>query len=115
MNNYDYYFDMAAKFACRRQDRRAFMIGAVGVRNDGVIVVSRNSSAHDVTPDVHAEARLCNKMTTKSVVYVARWLRSGGYANAKPCPSCELRLRALGVKKAYYTIENNEHGVINFC
>lgn len=113
-NNRDYFFNIAASFASRREDHRSFFVGAAGIRNDGVLVVSRNSASTDITPDVHAEARLCNKLTTGSVVYVARRLKSMCYANAKPCSCCRLRMKSLGVKKAYYTISDNEFGVIEF-
>lgn len=113
-----YYFEIAAEFAARRKDRRHYIVGAAGIRKDGVLVVSRNSPTHNVNPDIHAEARLCDKLTPNSVVYVARWLRGGGYANAQPCVCCEARLRAAGVKRVYYTMSwdqgplENNYGVL---
>lgn len=108
----DYYFALAASFASRRVDCRSFLVGAVGLRNDGVLVMARNSSAYDKTPDVHAESRLVHKLTPGSTVYVARWLRSSGLALAKPCRSCEAKMRARGIKRVYYTISDNEFGTI---
>ena len=58
----------------RSVDNRTFTLGAIGLRNDGVIVSSRNVSALDYAPDHHAEARLVRKMTPDSTVWVARVL-----------------------------------------
>ena len=98
----------------RVPDTRTFLLGAVGARNDGVIVSTRNAAALDIGPDHHAEARLCRKMTPGSTVWVARVLRrDGSWAMAKPCQSCEIRLRSVGVARVVYTISPDEWGVLD--
>jgi cytidine deaminase len=98
----------------RKLDPRTFLLGAVGLRNDGVYVSARNVSALDVVPDYHAEARLVRKMTPGSTVWVARVTRKDGkWAMAKPCPGCERRLRSAGVERVIYTIGPGEWGVID--
>lgn len=88
-------------------DRKRFRLGAVGIRNDGVVVHARNSAAVLPSPNAHAEARLAPKLTPGSVVFVARVLRrDGALAMAKPCPHCLARLRAAGVAKVYFTTDN---------
>lgn len=99
--------------ANRSVDNRTFTLGAVGIRNDGVVVSSRNVSALDYAPDHHAEARLVRKMTPNSTVWVARVLKNGTWAMAKPCRPCQRRLKAAGVRRVVYTIDHNEWGVMD--
>jgi tRNA(Arg) A34 adenosine deaminase TadA len=106
--------DVAVKRSPRRRDTRSFFLGAVGVRSDGVFVTAKNLPSTEHCPDHHAETRLVRKMTPDSVVWVARVLqRDGSWAMAKPCPGCERRLRAAGVKRVVYTIGPNEWGTLD--
>lgn len=99
----------------RQVDNRTFLLGSVGVRNDGVLVSARNIAAPDCAPNHHAETRLARKLTPESTVWVARVARRDGkWALARPCPGCERRLRAAGVLRVVYTIAPNEWGVIDF-
>lgn len=106
----------AAAVACEgqsRPDNRSFLLGAVGMRKDGVIVSARNIAATDVTPEAHAEARLMKKITCDSIVWVARVGRGGGaWALARPCDRCRRRMKTAGVRKVVYTISPNEWGVM---
>lgn len=94
-------------------ERRQFILGAVGVRGDGVLVKSRNIAAPVPAPEHHAETRLARKLTPGSSVWVARVSRlNGSWAMAKPCPNCERRLRSAGVDRVVYTIGPEEWGVL---
>ena len=98
---------------CSRNDNRSFHLGAVGMRNDGVIVTARNIAATDITPDAHAEARVVKKLTLDSCVWVARVGKgTRDWALARPCSSCQRRMKSAGVRKVVYTISPNEWGVI---
>lgn len=98
----------------RSIDPRSFLLGAIGLRNDGVFVSSRNIAAPDCAPEHHAETRLVRKLTPGSTVWVARVTRKDGkWAIAKPCPGCERRLRSAGVARVVYTISPNEWGVMD--
>lgn len=98
----------------RSDDARTFLLGAIGVRNDGVFVSSRNIAAPDCAPKHHAETRLVRKLTPGSTVWVARVARgTGGWAMARPCPGCERRLRGAGITRVVYTIGPHEWGVID--
>ncbi len=98
-----------------RQDNRSFLLGAVGMRNDGVLVSARNIAATDVTPDAHAEARVVKKITCDSTVWVARVGKGTGcWALARPCIKCQRRMKTAGVRKVVYTIGPNEWGVLQF-
>jgi hypothetical protein len=106
----------AASTAISTKDIRTFLLGAVGLRADGVFVSSRNIPAPEATFDRnhHAETRLARKLTPGSTVWVARVSRKdGSWAMAKPCRGCERRLRAAGVARIVYTIGPSEWGVIS--
>ena len=104
----------ALRSKTRNKDIRGFLIGSVGLRNDGVIVSSRNVAAADLAPNHHAEARLSRMLTPGSTVWVARVLRqTGQWAMARPCPGCQIRLKAVGVKRVVYTIGHNEWGPVS--
>lgn len=84
-------------------DVRNFRFGALGLRYDGVIVYSRNGASFAPAPDIHAEARLTRKLDYGATVYVARILKNGDLALAKPCAHCLVRLRAKKVLRVYFT------------
>jgi tRNA(Arg) A34 adenosine deaminase TadA len=97
------YIDIAAQVAVRGPTRRAHMLGAVGIRNDGAVVIACNLASKDKEPRAHAEARLSRKLDVGSVVYVARVHRDGTFGMAHPCPTCMRILRAKGVDRVFYT------------
>lgn len=97
----------------RGGEKRQFMLGAVGLRNDGVIVTSRNVASPDPAPNHHAETRLVRKLTPGSTVWVARVAKgTGDWAMSRPCNGCMQRLRAAGVSRVVYTVGPNEWGVV---
>jgi cytidine deaminase len=109
------YFEIAAKTAVSKSDNRAFLLAAVGERNDGTLVKSLNSPTTIPDRTVHAEARLCKKLDYNSVVYVARVkICDGKPGMARPCNSCMKTLISKKVKRVYYTISEQEYGVIGF-
>jgi len=108
------YFQIAKKIALSKKDKRAFLMGALAIRKDGVIVGALNGPVKTPEPWAHAEARLSRKMGYGATVYIVRVLRTGGrFAIAKPCETCMNIMRSRKVKKIYYTIDNNSYGVIN--
>lgn len=108
---------MAANAALQNKERgndiRTFFLGSVGLRNDGVLVSSRNVASRDVALSHHAEARLARKLTPQSEVWVARVRKNGEWAIARPCASCQNKLRMAGVSRVVYTLEHNEWGVMD--
>lgn len=100
------YLDAALNLADTNNDGRRYRLAAIGIRNDGVTVYSRNGSAVTRTPRIHAEARLAQKLTPGSVVFVARSRRDRKKpGTARPCENCMSRLRAAGVVRVYFTTE----------
>ena len=115
------YFEIARLVATSKNDRRSFLLGAVGVRSDGVIVacpngparIRQNTNERGYFPEAHAEFRLAKKLTPGSYVYVIR-LRRGDkkVCLAKPCRTCQIVLHYKGVKKVFYSIYENENGIV---
>ena len=103
---------IASKVANINADKyRKSIIGAVAIRKDGVLVSGRNISIKDRVLGkniTHAETRVLRKSGFGSTVYVARILRNGNLAMAKPCCFCMAALKARGVKIVYYTISDTE-------
>jgi len=107
-------FELAGKVANLKEDQRVHRLGAVGIRSDGVIVAAPNAPAPDVTPAVHAEARLSRKLDKGATVYVVRVSNDPvfKYKLARPCPSCQNHLRKRRVERVYYSISDTEYGVM---
>lgn len=108
-----HYFEVAAAVANRQDDTRTHRIGAVGLRSDGVMVAAYNGTAEYKRPRVHAEVRLCRKMGRYGTVFVARRTATG-FMMARPCATCQAILRAHRVQRVYYSIRDDEYGVIDF-
>lgn len=106
---------MAAQRAAKNRDRRTFYVGAIGIRRDGTLVSSWNGSSRLPDRNAHAEYRLASKLDHGAIVYVAR-IKTGDWSLglAKPCLACQKVLRSRKVKKIYYSIDENEYGVIEF-
>lgn len=106
------FFEVAAQTATSKNDRRSFLLGAIGIRNDGAMVRSLNSPTENKNRMAHAECKLCRKLDYYAEVYVAR-VRMDTYefAMARPCSSCRKILRTKRVKRVFYTITHNSYGI----
>ena len=113
----------AAKIASRRQpgDKRRYLIAAVGITPEGRIYHARNLAYHFMECDqysfrpeasAHAEFKLARALPRGSTVYVARVLRNGELAMAKPCVTCQMALKSKQVRKVYYSIDDKAYGVM---
>ena len=114
MTRIDRFFNLARGMAVSGDTIRKYRLGAVGVRKDGAIVTSRNLSTRVPEPNAHAERRLVKKLDSGATVFVVRVLSDGSLTLARPCPNCQKAMRGRGVKKCFYSITNNEYGVIKF-
>jgi len=107
------YFEIAARIASKNRGCRRYLVGAIGIRNDGTMVTAFNGSDHQPNREIHAEYRLCKKLDYDAVVYVARVrVGDGTFAMAKPCKDCQKALKSKKVKKVYYTINDDEYDVL---
>lgn len=103
---------IAAKLARSKNDDRRFCLGGIGIRKDGVIVQAVNGNPKEPEPKHHCESRLCRKLDKGSIVYVARTLFDGTWANSMPCKGCRMAMRNRGVIKCYFTIAPMTYGVL---
>lgn len=101
-------------------DQRNFWLGCIGIRDDGAIVSAKNGAVessvtvehYQLIPSAHAEGRLLRKLGHNGIIYVARVSRQDrSYKMSAPCPMCATRIKSFGVRKVYYTINNNQYGV----
>lgn len=61
----------------------------------------------------HAESRAIGRSYHDgATLYSARITRGGNLAMAKPCGNCMARIRAAGISRVFYTIDNNTVGEI---
>jgi len=97
------------------EEGRSFLLGAVAIRRDQAVVQSSNGIGYFPCKLAHAEARVLKKAGKNSIVYVARVSRKdGSLVLARPCESCQSMMIRSCVKKCYYTISDNEYGVMVF-
>ena len=114
-------FDFLISNSAKSDYKSCHYIMAMGNRSDGVKVFSSNGAAKYSEGDLdikikigHAEQKLVRKLDKGSEVYVARLLKDGSFALAKPCKMCRSLMKFKGVSRAYYTIGPAEYGVIDF-
>ena len=113
-NKIRYYFELAAKVARLGNTRvRDFLVGAVAIRRDGVLVASRNGSSHQSNPTAHAEYRVLKKAGLHSILFVVRVAKKdGSYRIAKPCSSCQAFMSEKRVDVCYYTKNDGTFGIL---
>lgn len=112
------YLDQAIELA-KMSDCR-FKHGAVIRKSGKTISVGINHNVNDpkylddetaaIHAAVHAEVaamNACRKVDLNgATIYVARVLKTGDPRMSKPCENCQKVLKARGVKKVYYTLDN---------
>lgn len=117
----------AAKAVSELSDYYHHKLGCVIVKNHHIISSGYNSSTKcdpiqarldtnkygcECPGKVHAELSallpfIKNKENISgSSIFVYRQHKNGTLAKAKPCSNCETVIRAMGIKKVYYTDEN---------
>lgn len=101
----------AAKIAATNDLDKNFIFGCIARRKDGTLVYSTNILVQKPTPEGHAEARILRKAGHGAVLWIARILRDGSWAMAKPCPDCQTLIKNRRVSRVYYTIGPDEYGV----
>ena len=115
------YFNIARKSAlCSEQSD--YKHGAVLVKGGSVINTSCNKNRlvsfgsrfcteHNGTPTLHAELGailgIDRNITEGASLYVARVGKDGGFRLSKPCPMCTAAMTYVGIKRVYWTIDDN--------
>lgn len=119
MDKVNRFFEMAKEQALAGDEKRNFLLGAVGIRSDGALVSSKNGAVYSISddeyktlPTAHAEGRLCRKLGKNGIVYVVRIAKKdGALVMARPCPICASLMKAREVQKIYYSINSFQYGV----
>jgi cytidine deaminase len=96
-------------FANRKQHFKHY---ALGLRADGAFVHAVNSPAEEPNWTAHAEARLCKRITPKSLVVVVRIRADGSLTQSRPCSNCRRLMRRKGVQRVIYSIDVGEYGIM---
>tara|TARA_R110000796_G_scaffold222002_2_gene338178 strand:+ start:393 stop:824 length:432 start_codon:yes stop_codon:yes gene_type:complete len=117
----DRYFSLARNIAYNSPYGK-LRHGAVIVRGGSVINAAFNKDnytsfgtrfrePHRGPATVHAEIGcilgLARTATTGTDLYVCRINRSGEFRNSKPCTMCHEALKHVGVKRVFYTTNND--------
>jgi len=114
MNKVWKFFRLAAEEAVKNRafHTRNHQLGCVAVRGDGAMVKASNGPTPVPTREMHAEYRVSKKMDYDATVYVVRVLKDGSYGMAMPCADCLKAMKSKRVKRIYFTIDNDNYGVI---
>ena len=99
---------------------------AIGINKNKTHPLQKQFGKNSKAIYIHAEIDAINntlrnfdkKILEKSVLYICRVKRSGigspfQVGLAKPCEGCMRAIFSYGLKKAYYSISDNEYGVID--
>lgn len=113
----EYHHKLAVNMAAKSISR--FRLGAVLARKSRVIstgfnamhrthpMMQRYNSDKSWTPGLHAEVDACLGVPRADLegaeLYVARILKNGEPAIAKPCEICTKFLMDVGIKRVFYT------------
>ena len=115
------YLREASQIAKKSKDNlRNYILGCIGIREDGAIVSSINGAARFSKsvddfyklPNSHAEGRVLRKLGRNGIMFVARvHKKDGTLAMALPCSMCQTRIKAFKVKKVYFTCNEEQYGI----
>lgn len=95
-----------------KNEEKNFLLGCIALRKDGAYVYSINETvSQEKTPSAHAEFRALRKAGHGSILWVARILKNGTWAMAKPCQSCATLIINKKVEKVYYTVSPGKYGI----
>ena len=107
---------LAVKLATSNTTYSRWPLGCVITKGGAVQAVGWSALKSDPRfpgCSIHAEDHALRQMRHDArgcVLYVARLLRTGQVALAKPCAACQQLIREAGVKRVVYTINDNEWG-----
>jgi tRNA(Arg) A34 adenosine deaminase TadA len=134
MAHFNKYLDMAISFARehKHDDSLAAFVTSIIVSGGSVLSVGFNSRSSTSLQRKYSPSPFCNSIhaevdailnvrkkidLTNSKIYTVRRLRSDSIENpnigcAKNCPMCAAIIYDYGIKRSYYTIDNQNFGVM---
>ena len=103
MNQVLRYLHLAAEISRLKEDGRTYFHGAVGIREDGVMVCASNGNPVYPTPEHHCEYRITRKLGVNGTIYLVRTLADGTWGDSTPCSYCHKRLKRRRVEMVFYS------------
>ena len=113
------YFKLARNIA--KESDYHVKVGAVIAKKKPISAMSNCSKSHPKCFDgfmrsTHAEVRAITNCGAENLegasIYVFRATADGKPALSKPCSNCLTRIKEYGIKRVYYSIDENSYGVI---
>ena len=104
-----------------RSSLKRFQVGAL-IHKDGEISTGwahmsdlQLQNYISIHAEIHALWRANPKFLDGSDCYlVTIYAKSKNKTNSKPCETCMAHLYDAGIRKVYYTVSNDEYGIIDF-
>jgi deoxycytidylate deaminase len=92
---------------------RILSIGYNKAGHRGLVEAYKHHPWANIHAEVDAVLQVRRKIDlTGSKIYVARSRDDGSVGHARPCDMCQAILKAYGIKRAYYTIDETSYGVM---
>lgn len=117
------WFDLAKRAACESTYGN-IRHGAIVVKGGKIVGFGFNKSNHTqfgqrfrcpnkghatMHAEINAILGLPRSTTEGADIYIVRVNKVHQWRMSKPCPMCEEALRFVGVKRAFYTLEDGKH------
>jgi len=111
-----------ARKASKKSDLKSAKVGACAVNGKRIFKGYNTKKTHTKLPELygntlstHAEAKAIfnSKRNPIHTIYVYREDSKGDIKNSRPCEGCLGFLIAKGVKRIFYTLDNNSYGQIS--
>ena len=132
LNKFDYKYFNKAKQIASISDYPKIHVGCVAVYHGQIVAIGCNSNkthpiqkyynkfrepdGEDITmvsmPKLHAEINCLNQLKhlninfSKVKLYIYRIRNDQPYGMSRPCPSCMVAIKDLGIRDIYYTTNN---------
>lgn len=83
-------------------------LGAILVKGGRILAKSGNNYTNYRHAEVACLSKVWESERIGAILIVARTRKTQMYGMAKPCPDCENFIRDSGIKKVYYSNNDNE-------
>lgn len=126
MNKLPKKLQKAVRVAQQNQRYPRFRLGSIVYKGGSILSKGESKLNTDPVLVPEGDLRLLRKLSVHaeidalkqcgdpkgSTIYVARVGGNGHIGLARPCKSCRVQLKEAGVKRAIYTINDREYGIL---
>lgn len=125
----DYKYFIKAKNVASISDYKKIHVGCVAVYHGNIIGIGfntnkthpfqqyynkyrKNNRQTELLPKLHAEINCLNSIRNLNInfakvkLYIYRIRRDQPYGMSRPCPSCMMAIKDIGIKHIFYTSDN---------